>query len=93
MVKIDCLTGGEGLEIMKKIEIFGAGCARCEQLSDLTRQVADDMGIAYDLVEVREMETILSQGVLMVPALAVDGEVKSSGRIPTRDEIRLILGE
>jgi len=78
---------------MKKIEVLGAGCARCEQLADLARQVASEMDIAYDLVEIRDMATILSHGVMMVPALVVDGEVKSHGRIPTRKEIRLLLGE
>ncbi len=70
-----------------KIEIFGPGCARCEALAERTRAAADKLGIDYELVQVKNFDVMSKRGVLMTPALAVNGVIKCMGRVPAEDEI------
>ena len=60
------------------IEILGPGCAKCESLVEKTREVANRLGLEYDLVKVRDFNEIANRGVLVTPALAVDGTVGPS---------------
>jgi len=76
---------------MKKIQILGTGCPKCEKLTELTKQAADSMGIEYELEKVKDIQKIMEFGVMMTPALAVDGEVKVSGKVPSVDEIKKYL--
>lgn len=72
---------------MKKIQVLGTGCAKCEQLAENAAAAADKLGIGYELEKVTDMGRIVASGVLMTPALAVDGKVVSSGTVPTVMEI------
>ena len=76
---------------MKKIQILGTGCAKCEKLAELTKQAADSSGIQYELEKVTDIQQILSFGVMLTPALVVDGEVKLSGSVPAVEEISKLL--
>ena len=76
---------------MKKIQILGTGCAKCEKLAKLTAQAADSSGIQYELEKVTDIQQILSFGVMLTPALVVDGEVKLSGSVPAVEEISKLL--
>lgn len=76
----------------KKIEILGTGCARCRQLTTAAEAAAQGLGLDYELVKVTEIPDILARGVMMTPALAVDGEVKAAGRIPAGSELAEMLG-
>jgi small redox-active disulfide protein 2 len=76
---------------MKKVQILGTGCAKCQKLADAAKAAADASGIDYELVKVTDINEIVSYGVMATPALAVDGEVKASGRIPSVDEIQRML--
>ena len=76
---------------MKKLQILGTGCPKCKKLTELTEQAAQELGIAYDMIKVTDINEIMSFGVMMTPALAVDGEVKVVGKIPNIEEIKRML--
>jgi small redox-active disulfide protein 2 len=77
---------------MKKLQILGTGCPKCNDLAAKTEEAAKDLGIEYELVKVSDINDIMSFGVMMTPALAVDGEVKSTGKVPDLDEIKELIG-
>ncbi len=76
---------------MKKLQILGAGCSKCKKLAGITELVAKSSGIDYELIKVTDINEIIQFGVMMTPALVVDGEVKVTGRIPKPDEIRKLI--
>lgn len=76
---------------MKKIQVLGTGCAKCEKLADLAKQAADELGIEYELVKIKDIVEITSFGVMMTPALAVDGEVKVSGKVPDVETLKGLM--
>jgi small redox-active disulfide protein 2 len=76
---------------MKQIKILGPGCRRCEQLTAATKEAADQLGIDYELEKVKDIAKFADYGVLMTPALVVDGEVKSQGKVLSPDELKAML--
>ena len=74
-----------------KIQILGTGCSKCEKLAERVGNAAFESGIEFELEKVRDIDTILASGVLMTPALVIDGEIKSSGSIPSLEEIKTFL--
>lgn len=70
-----------------QIRILGKGCPKCKALEERVRKVAADNSIEIDLIKVTEIEEIMSYGVMMTPGLVVDGEVKSSGKLPDEKQI------
>lgn len=70
-----------------KIEILGMGCAKCKKLLEATRQAVEEAGIDAVIEKVEDINKISSYGVFMTPALVVDGEVKSSGKVLKVSEI------
>lgn len=76
---------------MKKIEILGTGCPKCEKLAQATEEVARSLGIECELTKVKDITKITSYGVLLTPALVVDGDVKISGKVPSAEEIKKML--
>lgn len=73
---------------MKKLQILGTGCPKCKKLAENTEAAANELGIAYELVKVTDINAIMGFGVMMTPALAVDGQVKVVGKVPSPDEIK-----
>ena len=73
---------------MKKIEILGMGCARCNQLTERAKEAVKELGIEAQVVKVQDIKTITNYGVLMTPALVVEGVVKVAGKLPKLDEIK-----
>jgi small redox-active disulfide protein 2 len=69
------------------IRILGSGCAKCQRLEQLTRDVAAELGIDAQFDHVREIDKIMAYPVMTTPALVIDDEVKVSGRLPSKDEI------
>ena len=65
---------------MKKIQILGTGCPKCAKLAENAKAAADALGIEYEIEKVTDINEIMKFGVMMTPALAVDGEVRSSAR-------------
>lgn len=73
---------------MKTIQILGTGCPKCKKLAENAEAAARELGIEYELVKVTDINEIIDFGVMMTPALAIDGEVKCSGRLAGPDEIK-----
>ena len=76
---------------MKKLQILGIGCPKCQKLMELTEQAAQELDIDYEIVKVTDINEIMNFGVMMTPGLAVDGEVKVAGKIPSLEEIKNML--
>jgi small redox-active disulfide protein 2 len=76
---------------MKKLQILGTGCAKCQKLAENARLAADELGIDYQLVKVTDIKEIATFGVMMTPALAVDGTVKLVGKVPEPGELKKYL--
>ena len=77
---------------MRKMQILGTGCAKCKKLAELTEEAAKSLGIEFEIEKVSDVREIMKFGVMMTPALAVDGEVKFAGKVPSLDEIKKIIG-
>jgi small redox-active disulfide protein 2 len=76
---------------MKKIQILGVGCIKCNKLAENAESAAKELGIEYELEKVTQITEIMNFGVMITPALAVDGEVKVSGKVVSADEIMEML--
>jgi small redox-active disulfide protein 2 len=76
-----------------KIEVLGTGCPKCDLLERTTREVADRLGLEYTLDHVKDIGKITSYGVMMTPALVIDGQVKVSGSVPSADKLEQMLAE
>ena len=76
---------------MKKIQILGTGCPKCRKLAEVAEAAAKELGIEYELQKVTDINEIMKFGVMMTPALAVDGNVKIIGKVPSADEIKNLL--
>jgi len=76
---------------MKKIQVYGPGCPRCEKLVALTKDAAGELGIEYELEKVTDINRITAAGIMMTPALAVDGEIKIVGKVPDIEEIKKLI--
>jgi len=76
---------------MKTIQILGTGCAKCQKLYEHADAAAKELAIEYQMEKVTDINKITDMGVMMTPALAVDGVVKSAGRVPTMDAIKELL--
>ena len=74
-----------------KIEILGTGCAKCEALVGNAKAAADKLGIAYELCKVTDLNEIMKRGVMMTPALVIDGKVEVSGKVAGEAELTTIL--
>jgi len=76
---------------MKTLQILGTGCAKCHLLADHAQAAARALGIEFELQRVTDLQRIMEFGVMVTPALAVDGQVKASGRVPSVEEIKAML--
>ena len=74
-----------------KIQILGTGCPKCKKVAEVAEQAAKELGIDAEIVKVTDINEIMNFGVMMTPALAVDGDVKSTGKVLSADEIKKIL--
>ena len=76
---------------MKDIKVLGPGCAKCEELLKQTRQAVQELGLECNLEKVSDIQKITSYGVMMTPALVVDGAVKVSGKVPSVEQIKELI--
>ena len=74
-----------------KIEILGTGCPKCKKLYENVQAAVKELGIQADIVKVEDIAKITDYNVLTIPALVVDGEVKSTGRILGTEEIKQLI--
>jgi small redox-active disulfide protein 2 len=73
------------------ILIIGPGCAKCKTLAQFTEQAAKELGLPYEINKVTDLKQIMALGVMMTPALAVNGSIKVTGKVPSISEIKAIL--
>ena len=76
---------------MKRIQILGTGCPKCKKLAENTETAAKALGVEYSIEKVTDINEIMKFGVMITPALAVDGQVKVVGKVPAPDEIKKML--
>ena len=77
---------------MKTLQILGTGCAKCNQLATAAQAAAEACGIAYELEKVSDFLRFADFGVMITPALVVDGEVKVAGKVPSMEELKKMIG-
>ncbi len=77
---------------MKKIQILGTGCAKCQKLAENAKQAAENLGLDYDMEKVTDLNQIMSFGVMTTPGLVVDGKVLVTGKVPSPADIEKLLG-
>ena len=76
---------------MKKIQILGTGCAKCQQLTANAESAAKQLGVPFEIVKITQIPEIMKFGVMSTPALAVDGVIKSQGRLLAPEQIKPLL--
>ena len=76
---------------MKTLHILGTGCAKCNQLAAATKEAADSCGFEYQMEKVTDFTRFADFGVMITPALVVDGKVKVTGRVPSVEELKKLI--
>lgn len=71
-----------------KVQVYGTGCAKCSMLEKAAKDAVKELGANAEVVKVSDINEIVEAGVLATPGFAVDGEMKSMGRVPSADEIK-----
>ena len=74
-----------------KIQILGTGCSKCDKLYKVTQQAVDELCVEAELEKVTDLADIMAFGVMNTPALAIDGQVKVTGKVPSSQEIRKLI--
>ncbi len=75
-----------------RIEILGSGCARCKRQAMNVERAVEELGIEAEVVKIEDISEIMDRNVMMTPALAIDGELRASGRIVDVKELKVMLG-
>ena len=70
-----------------KIEILGMGCPKCKKTTQNAQQAIEELGINAEIIKVEELDKITEYGVMVTPALVIDGKVKVAGKIPSKQDI------
>jgi len=70
-----------------KVQILGTGCPKCRLLEQHTREAVAELGINVEIEKVTDIDEIMAMGVMMTPALAIDGDIKSVGKVHTKDQM------
>ena len=71
--------------------VIGPGCAKCKTLAQFTEQAVKELGVTAEINKVTDLKQIMALGVMMTPALAVNGTIKVAGRVPSVDDIKKLL--
>ena len=75
-----------------KVEVLGPGCPKCQMMAKNVEAALRELGISAEVDKVTDIKRIVDMGVMMTPALVVDGQVKVAGKVPGIDEIKGALG-
>ena len=79
--------------MVMKIEVLGTGCAKCKRLEENVRKAVKEAGVQAEIVKIEDLDMIIGKGIMMTPALIINGEEKAVGRVPGVDEIvRMLKG-
>jgi len=76
---------------MKKIQILGTGCPKCKKMAENAEAAAKELSLEYQLEKITDINAIMSFGVMMTPAIVINGEVKIAGKVPSTDDIKKML--
>ena len=76
---------------MRKLQILGPGCPKCERLAKEAEAAARELGLEFELEKVTAMDRILDFGVMATPALAVDGRVLAAGKALGKEDVKKLL--
>ena len=76
---------------MKKIQVLGTGCPKCNKLAAQAEEAANALGIEYELEKITDLTEIIKFNVMITPALAIDGAVKCTGRVPSVGELKQMI--
>ncbi len=76
---------------MKKIQVLGTGCPKCKKLAENAETAAEALGIEYEIEKIKDINEIMKFGVMITPALAVDGQVKIVGKVPSPEDIEKMI--
>ena len=76
---------------MVDFKILGSGCAKCGKLAANAEEAAKDLGLSYTVGKITDRDQIIDAGVMMTPALMIDGKIKSSGKVLTPEQIKALL--
>lgn len=74
-----------------RLQVLGPGCPKCRMLADHVERAARELGLDYELEKVTELERILEFGVVATPALAIDGEIRVFGHVPSTPKLKELL--
>jgi len=74
-----------------KIEVLGMGCPKCKKLTELTTEAVNELGVSPEISKVDQINDIMNYGVMITPALAIDGKVVVAGKIPSKEEIKNLI--
>ena len=75
-----------------KVQILGIGCARCQELEKRVVDTLAEMSIAADIEHITDLKRFASMGIFMTPGLVIDGKVAAQGKVPSKDELKKLLG-
>ncbi|OPX66882.1 MAG: hypothetical protein A4E30_00088 [Methanomassiliicoccales archaeon PtaB.Bin215] len=70
-----------------RIEVFGTGCAKCKRLEKNVHEALAKSGIKAEVIKIEDIDAITDRGIMVTPALAIDGDVKLMGKVPSVDEL------
>jgi len=76
---------------MKLIQILGTGCPKCRKLEENTKLAAKQMALECEVLKVTDINVIMQMGVMMTPALVVDGKVKVTGKVPSVEDLKKLI--
>ncbi len=76
---------------MKKIQILGTGCPKCQKLAAVADEAAKALGLPYEIEKVTQIDRIMGFGVMITPAMVVDGQVKVAGRVPSLEDTKKLI--
>ena len=76
-----------------KLQILGTGCARCNMLETNVRAAVAEAGIDAEVEKVTDLDTMMDMGVMVTPALTLDGKVVSAGKVLTKEQVLSIIKE
>jgi len=70
-----------------KIKILGTGCSKCKKLNELVEKVINELGVSAEIIKITDINKIIDYGIMVTPALVIDGDVKVVGKIPSKHEV------
>ena len=76
-----------------KMEILGTGCPKCKQLTANTEEALKELNLQAEIVKVTQIDKIIEYGVMMTPALVIDGKVVSAGKVLTKDQVKDLISK